>query len=171
MSNIKRLVLTFENCEYITIPGEYIGHFCVDKIGRKFVSLCPGYVSEMNAAGHVAFEVFEEADGLYDSFGKKSDKSIFGRICEYDDITSIEFTLEDKEGDEKKYSYYTRWMGDDDFVNPAQKSVVSKCGNLYVIIDKKNITKKDYFDSVFPERRINSEQIMKLYKKSCMNRG
>lgn len=140
---LKNITFTFENCEMITIDGKHIGNFLVDEIKTSIQRIACNAIMKMDIAKVIAIEIHKDANKSTHTFGRKL--MTFDRFLEYDDITSIEFALDDGNGNCTNYDYYVDWVGDSDMENEAQHSYVSKDNNLYVVIsDGKNI--EDYFD-------------------------
>ena len=138
---LKEITFVLENCDHITIDGKYIGEFLVDEINTSIQRISCNAILEMNVANVVVVEIHKDANKERHPFGVADWKCMaFDRLIEYNDITSIKFKLDDKD-----YSYYVDWVGDDDYENEAQSSYVSKDGHLYLVIAKdKGIP--DFFD-------------------------
>ena len=47
---LKQITFYFENCEYITIDGKYIGEFLADKISASVSRVTVDSVREMNVS-------------------------------------------------------------------------------------------------------------------------
>ena len=146
---LKNITFTFENCDMITIDGKYIGNFLVDEIKTSIQRVGCNAIIKMDIAKVIAIEIHKDANkerSSFDFWDCNDDKHmIFDRFLEYDDITSVEFTLDDGDGNCTDYNYYVDWVGDSDMENEAQHSYVSKDNNLYIVIsDGKNVD--DYFD-------------------------
>lgn len=155
-SGLKEITFIFENCEYITIDGKYVGDFLVDDIKTSFARIACNYIGKQVSADTFVIEIHKDANKERNPFNELDD-TVWGESHKHPtfnrfkgcDITSIEFVLE-KEVDEntmrtEKYKYYTTWTGDDWQINEAQSNYISKDGNLYVVIaeDKKV---EDFFD-------------------------
>lgn len=138
---LKNITFTFENCDMITIDGKYIGNFLVDEIKTSIQRVACNAIMQMDIAKVIAIEIHKDANKERYPLGcEDCTEMTFDRFLAYDDITSIEFTLDDTD-----YSYYVDWVGDSDMENEAQHSYMSKDNNLYIVIsDGKNV--EDYFD-------------------------
>ncbi|MGN5457063.1 MAG: hypothetical protein ACI4XN_13790 [Candidatus Kurthia intestinigallinarum] len=149
---LKEITFVFENCECITIDGKYIGDFLVEDIRTSIQRIASNAINKMDVAHIFAIEIHKDADKARHPFDFETDDgSVFNRFTSWDDITSIEFELVDKypeEGQEliiEHYNYFVHWVGEDNQENDAQKSYISKVGNLYIVIaDGKDI--EDFFD-------------------------
>ena len=144
---IKELTLIFENCEYVTIDGKYIGHFLVSDIKKSIERIAINSISEMTVAERIAMEIHKDADIPYNSFGMV-EPSTFDRITSFNDITSIEFILVDSDNNETKHQYYVMWDGDTEYNNKAQKTLISTNEHLYVVIDAARSV-EEFFDTEF----------------------
>ena len=148
---LKEITFVLENCDCITIDGKYIGDFLVEDIRTSIRRIACNAIDKMDIAHTFAIEIHKDANKERCPFGFVEDKELtFDRLISYDDITSIDFELiEDyvEEGEPiiEHYNYFVHWTGESDYVNDAQKSYISKSGNLYIVIsDDKNI--EDLFD-------------------------
>lgn len=138
LNRIKELELTLENCEIVSIPGKYIGDFCVRDI-RKEVSRC-------------AVNAIIERDLCYDFFCDIHPDANWGgafdRLMQWPDITQIDFSLvtddvwfgleEENDGNSQKYHFTLAWGGDDSESNPRQKTVLSAPGWLFIGVNDKS---------------------------------
>ena len=138
---IKEIELVFENCEVITIPGKYIGRFYVGNICKSLSRIAVNSTRMYETAKKIVIEIHKDAETQNRQFGTEGDDSTFDRILKWNDITSIEITLEDaynKENKEEHYVFCTDWIGDSEYENKGQKSKRSELGHLYIVITKKN---------------------------------
>ena len=148
---LKRITFVLENCDCITIDGKYIGDFLVEDIRTSIQRIACNAINKMDVAHTFAIEIHKDANKVRHLFGCEEDKELtFDRFTSYNDITQIELELTNdyvEEGQEpivEHYHYYIHWVGDDDYVNEAQKSYISNVGNLYIVVaDGKNI--EDFF--------------------------
>lgn len=148
---LKNIEFTFENCEVINIDGKYIGDFLVDDITTSIQRVCNS-IMKFDVAHTIAIEIHKDANKEHYILGQthiaEFKQTVFDRLSACDDITSIEFTLEewcDGELKDTTYSYYVDWTGDSEYSNEAQVTYQSKAGHLYILIkDKARLD--DYFD-------------------------
>ena len=109
-----------------------------------------------------AIEIFSDANVKRCQFGvTEFEQNTFERFIRHDDITSIEFILIDEYSEyktEKQFAYYVKWNGDD-FINNAQKSYLSKLGNLYIVISDN----ESVFD-LFDREDINDENYVQTIR-------
>ena len=150
---IKELTFGLENCECITVKGNTIGSFDITGIEKVVRRIACNEIRKYEAAKSIAIELFPEADTKYNSFGETSKSTVFKRLTDYADITSIEIEYDDGETDYFWVEYDT---GEYDYLgadNINQKTYISTQGNLYILIDEK----KALFD-VFPKDEIEDKE-------------
>lgn len=165
---LKEIGFYFENCEYISIDGKYVGYFLVDDIRTSIERIACNSIIDMKIPRTFAVEIHKDANIIHNPFGdKRYDKTKFERLMEYDDITQIDFTLVKSENDfdetvpsTKEISHHLNvsWKGNNDYSNEAQTSYLSKNGHLYIVISQdisfEEIIDKEYVDHEdydFPE--------------------
>ena len=171
VTKLKSISFSFENCEFITIDGKYVGEFLVDDLKTYFTRLGANCIEKMQKANTIAIEIHKDANVEYCPFGIEDIKgTVFDRFKEWNDITAIEFTLEDQylEDEEapssEEYCYFVDWVGDSDFVNDAQATYISKDGNLYIVIAK-DMGIENFFDL----EMINDSEAMDTYWDFLIN--
>lgn len=160
---IRKLELTLENCEVITIDGKYIGHFYAGDIRKEIARMACNWIGVEEICHSFCVEIHKDADKEYDQFGVESwPSATFKRLTEYNDITGITIYLydqydEENGNDESKdasYHYLVHWGGDDDnnCENPLQSSKIAKTGWLYITIgeDMK-------MEEIFPSEDVDDE--------------
>lgn len=163
---LKNITFVLENCDSITIDGKYIGDFYVGDIKREIKRIASNAICEMNITNNFMIEIHKDANvkrcDFFDVFSftdKENSHMTFDRFLECNDITSIDFVLEEESNDFdypcKAYSYYVNWVGDSDYVNEAQKTYLSKAGHLYIVISK-----EEYVSDFFDLEEINDEDEM-----------
>jgi hypothetical protein len=155
VTKLKSITFNFENCDYITIDGKYIGYFLVEDIRTSIERVAINAIMKMNTAYTFAIEIHKDANKERYAFGQidceRLKEITFDRFKAYDDITSIEFELEERYVDEgemphiEHYNYYVNWTGDSDYTNDSQTSYISDDGNLYIVIAQGK-TIEDFFD-------------------------
>ncbi len=152
---IKNLTLTFENCDRVTIDGKYIGDFLVDDLHTYFKRIACNSIAKIDYADTIAIEIHKDANKDRYQFDQTDypdwKQKTFDRITDYNDITSIEFEMEENNVEEDAmpkiecYQYYVDWIGDSEYGNDAQTSYISSDGNMYLVIAK-NKSIEDFFD-------------------------
>ena len=155
----KSITLVFENCETFKLPINAIGYFHIGAIRQEIDRIACNAIAKSEYADEVAIELYPECEKLCLSRFLGEDKTIFGRIIEYKDITHIEIEYEDGE----QYIAVDYDDGGNDYLgaeNVNQKVYLSSCGVLYIVIAAdKNIA--DYFS----EEYINNEDEINFSKK------
>lgn len=161
---LKNIDFIFENCDVISIDGKYIGDFLVDDISTSIQRIACNSIEEMTTAHTIAIEIHKDANRERYQFDQSQiehfKQMMFDRFVSYNDITAIEFTLEEVYGDvgkDHKYHYYVDWVGGSDYTNEAQVNYRSELGHFYIYI-KKGGSLFDYFD----KKLINDPEYMEF---------
>ena len=161
---IKSITLGFENCDVMKIDGKYIGYFVADDIKTSIKRIACNAVNKLDYVKILVIELHKDANKERYAFGIEDDEHkeyTFDRLRKYYDIVDIQIELYDDyetNGEVFTYSYYVNWTGESEYNNAAQKTYLSKCGNLYIVVsDNKDIW--DYFDL----KEINDKEYMKSY--------
>lgn len=154
ITKLKEITFTFENCDYITIDGKYIGDIFVEDIRTSIKRVACNCIEKYETTYGFAVEIHQDANQDRYEFDQthieEFKQKIFKRfVC--CDITNVEIILEEdyvekgKMPKTEKYSYYVHWTGDSDNYNESQIHYISKCGHLYLVIaNGKSI--EDFFD-------------------------
>lgn len=154
-SRLREITFTLENCDWITIPGNYVGSFCVTDIKKYISKRASNWTNEYEVAESFMIEIHECANTIYKPFNQiNENKTKFQRLMDWRDITQIDFEIEEswdgENASSKKYSYEVDWHEDDDCDNRYQKVYLSPSGHLYIVIS----AEKDIFD-VFNKEEID----------------
>lgn len=169
---LKYIEFVFENCDSIKIEGKYIGVFLVDNLETSIKRIACNSIDKIDVANTVVIEIHKDANKERYEFDQTHIEDFkqmtFDRFKEYGDITSIQFELEEDYVDEgqipcvEHYNYCVDWTGESEYTNEAQKTYVSKEGNLYIVIaDGKKID--DFFDL----EEIDDEECMDFHFDMC----
>lgn len=169
---LKYIEFVFENCDCIKIEGKYIGDFLVDNLSTSVKRIACNSIDKVKIANTIVIEIHKDANkGRYQFDQEDIDdfqQMIFDRLTKYNDITSIQFELEEtyiEEGQApciEHYDYYVDWTGDSEYTNEAQKTYLSKMGNLYLVIaDGKKM--EDFFDL----EKIEDDEYMDFHFRMC----
>lgn len=166
---LKYIEFVLENCDRIKIEGKYIGDFLIDNLKISIKRIACNSIDKIDVANTIAIEIHKDANKERYQFAQDHIENFkqmtFDRFKAYDDITSIQFELEENYVEEGQvpcrefYNYYVDWTGDSEYTNEAQKTYLSKEGNLYIVIangagiedffDLEEIEDKDYTDFHF----------------------
>jgi hypothetical protein len=148
MSNgINKIELVLENCESLIIEGKYIGDFIIDNIKTTITRQGCNYIGKYQYCEDLALEISSIANTNYPvPWGGMSDCTLFQRLSNHRDITSIKVYYDDIETPDVLYVEYEaeveNRLGSN---NIHQKSYISGLDNLYIVISKdKNIS--SYFN-------------------------
>ena len=144
MKFIKSIDIDLENCDYIHIEPEYIGHFDLANIQRDIWRCGCNALGDSLTAGDVAIEIFKEV-GDYHCFLDGKTESVIKRLTDYKDITSI--TIYYGGDNNEQETIYTVYDDEEIFGadNKYEKTYISELGNLYIVISKdKDI--EDFFN-------------------------
>jgi len=144
--------LIFENCDYITIDGKYIGNILVDDLHTCFRRTAYNAIEKVETANTFALEIHKTANkDRYQFADIDLKQKIFDRIKKYADIACVKFELEVylEEGNSRveHYEYYVNWVDESECEceNEAQTSYISYDGNMYIVIAKDKVI-EDFFD-------------------------
>ena len=81
---LKEIELQFENCEYVTINGKYVGEFLVDDIKKSFSRLGCNSIDEIDECAKFMIEFSDDANKIANAVGSSDWSShydnAFGRI-------------------------------------------------------------------------------------------
>lgn len=161
MKHLVSVRFVFENVESFEIEAKYFGFFHVGKIGDTIRRIACNAIEKLTYAHEVALEIYSEANVTYFPFGDEEEATTkFGRIMEFDDITSIVLTYDDGSEDDM-YTDYDQ--GDNDELgapNLYQHVLLSDLGNLYIVIGK-NMLLSDWFD----DEEINNDELIHFHKR------
>lgn len=169
---LKEITLVFENCDSITIDGKYVGNFLVDDTKTSVKRIACNAIEKIDICYTFAIEIHKDANKVRHAFEQTQiedfKEEIFTRISRFNDITSIEFELEEtyiKDGEMPRtevYNYWVDWAGDSEYANKAQTSYISTPGNLYLIIAKDKCI-EDFFNM----EEINNEKVTNFRFSMC----
>lgn len=166
---LKYITFIFENCDSITIDGKYVGDFIVDDIQTSIQRIASNAINKIDTANIFAIEIHKDANKeryQHDQIQIENFKQMtFDRFTSWQDVTSIEFELEDSYEEEERlehYDYCLNWFGDDKNLN--QKVYISKCGNLYLVVA--DSTSKKFCD-FFDGEMIDDKEYMDFHFDMC----
>lgn len=164
VTKLKNITFVFENCDYITIDGKYVGDFLVDDIHHQIARLACNHIGRMDIADTFVIEIHKDANierYELDQTHIESFKHMTFDRFKGNDITNIEFELEENYSEERlvpykeSYNYYVCWNADDEYENSYQSTYESDEGNFYIVISKDK-TIEDFFDL----KAINDKEYM-----------
>lgn len=132
LNNIKEIELCLENCTSVTIPYNDIQFMHIDNITKSLTVRHTSCKQKYNCYVTYNCECFEivilpsaNVNGKYNGYGE--DETVFSRLTQYDDITSIMITCEDG----TKENIYPKWSGQD--INCNQTTTIEE-DKLHIVI-------------------------------------
>lgn len=140
---IKELVIVLENCEVVYVPNQNIGVLEINDIKTGVFKYNSNAVTKDLSSDEVYIEVINPNSFKISSFSydeKEETPTCLERILKFPDITAI--TLEYDNNTNETISVL--WNEEDEYNNKYQKAVVSKNGNLHILISDKEL--KEYLD-------------------------
>lgn len=144
---VKYIELIFENCDWVRFT-EGVGHFHLGKFETSIDRIAMNSIRKHTLVKEVAMQISKDAKYQRDK-NFDDNTHIFERIVEWNDITHVDIGYEDG-SEESYYVDYVEPEGEEDMLgapNINQKSVISDCGNLYLVIDRDKAV-KDYFNDL-----------------------
>lgn len=159
MEWVKEIELVFENTDSIKLDPKFFGVFQIKNISKNISRIGSNCIAKYDTAHYVAFELFREANKPHYEFGMDScETTVFERIADAQDITSIEITYQD----DTKDIFYVDFNGE--YTNSNQDSYISKTGDLFVTI----IKDKEVFE-VFKKRKCDSKKCQDRWRSMLMH--
>ena len=154
LNKLKNITFVFENCDSITVNGEYIDDLFVDDIRTSFKRLAVNCITKLETAHVFAVKINTNANIERYQF-EQTDIEDFKQMT-FDrfllaDITSVELELEEDSPPDKnhtkseKYKFCVVWTDESDYYNESQVNIIDDNGNLYITIAKDKAI-EDFFD-------------------------
>lgn len=137
---VKDIELTFENIDYVVIPNRYFSIFSLQKVETSVSRVAVNAILRYQEAGFVTIKLNKEANSEFENFYTNIDlahykgDTLFERIINYNDITSIKLLYEDDSSEE----FAVAWEDekDNECRNKLQIATLDKDGNLCIRIGK-----------------------------------
>lgn len=157
MKEVESIELVLENCESITVKRKYIGDFWCDDITSTVARIAMNSISKYQKCKEFFLSLHKDADGIYNSFGSPSKSTVFTRLTDFPDITSV--NVKYKDGSEEMY--FVPWEDADESGsnNCYQTSFISKCGHIYIYIGERPMEEAIDLDM----ESLNSSECMDAY--------
>ncbi|MDR6779455.1 hypothetical protein J2W98_003735 [Paenibacillus peoriae] len=142
MKKLKEIVFGFENCESLSVDAKYIGNFSVTNVRKsiirhygdiRFMDICDTFSIVVNKNANTDYKVSVVEGNSYK-------QNTFDRLTN-GDIVVIDIVYDDDSKDE----IYVQWEGKSDYLNEAQKTYISKLGDLFIVISKEE-TVESFFE-------------------------
>lgn len=142
---VKSIELTLENCEVIRIDEKYIGNVWMNGIREELARIGCNYISTHKYCKEFFIEIRKDVKNKMSNvrFDKRTP---IERLTECADICTVRLIYDDKSYEDIDVPWDD---GSNDMINKYQDFYISKNGNLYLYVGKKNITKylDPYIDS------------------------
>ena len=155
---IMRVEFRLENCEFVSIEREHIGHMFIGEFERQITRQAYNYIEDMVIANKVIIEINVNANEKCLSSHRLEGCKPFDRLMAWNDITHI--AIISSNGNEEVFAVnYDE--GDNKGVlganNINQKTKTNNFGDLYIVIGE-NLD----IDEEFPDEDINDNEVVIL---------
>lgn len=135
--NLKELVISFDSLEQIRIDAADVVSFWFGNVTKEIYNDYNSVqIKERENVHDVRLFLRSEADKKY------KHETVFGRLCEYNDITSVELV-----GESETRRIYIIWDDLTNIVNNNQECCVLQDGVLAVFIGKNCRELVDFYSS------------------------
>ena len=163
MKNIKAIEFVFENCECITVDSKYIGDLLIEGFETKVRKFgVKDAIREYTSCERIDLIIYKDGNLTVESYGDKY--SVFDRILNWNDITSIYLKYED----DTEQEIFVPWDDENDYYNvcnnKAQSSFVSE-EHLYITINKDCQSVHDVYTDETVEYLNKNYRIHKIFMK------
>ena len=161
---IKKIEIVLENCEVITVDGEYIGDFSCDDIKHSIHRMGCNYIGESLVCKDFLMSIHRDC-ALNDTqefiMGSLNEKrNPLQRINNYRDITSIYIHFTDEKKEPKQI--YVKWNDDCEWSNYYQKTHINQFGDLFIVVSK-DLKFADVFDMEEIEDKESIDFMWEMY--------
>lgn len=150
MEKLERVTFVLADGKSISIDAKYLGTFVLDEISESYERGISFGIFRQKWANLLICEVYKLANA----------KNEFAQLLR-SDIAMIKLeTIQQNPFNRtlattKYYTYYTDWCQESDDSNDFQETMISKEGNLYIVISK-----NEYLEYYFPKKEINNHKLM-----------
>lgn len=150
MEELERVTFVLANGESVSIDKKHLGTFVLDEISESYERGISSGIFRQKWANLLICEVYKLANA----------KNEFAQLFS-SDITMIKLeTIQQNPFNRtlaatKYYTYYIDWCQESDDSNDFQETMISKEGNLYIVISK-----NEYLEYYFPKKEINNHKFM-----------
>ena len=150
MERLERVTFVLANGESVNIDEKYFGTFVLDEISESYERGISTGIFRQKWANLLICEVCKLANA----------KNEFAHFLS-DDIVKIKLeTIQQNPFNRtlsttKYYTYYVDWCQESEDSNDFQETLISKEGNLYIVISK-----NEYLEYYFPTKEINDHKLM-----------
>lgn len=150
MERLEKVTFVLANGESVNINEKYFGTFVLDEISESYERGISSGIIRQKWANLLICEVYKLANA----------KNEFAQFLS-SDIAMIKLeTIQQNPFNRtlattKYYTYYIDWCQECDDSNDFQETLISKEGNLYIVISK-----NEYLEYYFPKKEINNHKLM-----------
>lgn len=153
MERLEKVTFVLANGESVNINEKYFGTFVLDEISESYERGISSGIFCQKWANLLICEVHKLANA----------KNEFVQLLS-SDIAMIKLeTIQQNPFNRtlattKYYTYYIDWCQECDDSNDFQETLISKEGNLYIVISK-----NEYLEYYFPKKEINNHKLMEKH--------
>lgn len=150
MEKLERVTFVLANGESVNINEKYFGTFVLDEISESYERGISSGIFCQKWANLLICEVYKLAN-VKNEFAQLLGSDIVMIKLETIQQNPFNRTLSTT----KYYTYYIDWCQECDDSNDFQETLISKEGNLYIVISK-----NEYLEYYFPKKEINNHKLM-----------
>lgn len=151
MEKLERVTFVLANGESVSIDKKYLGTFVLDEISESYERGISSGIFCQKWANLLICEVYKLAN-VKNEFAQLLGSDIVMIKLETIQQNPFNRTLSTT----KYYTYYNiDWCQECDDSNDFQETLISKEGNLYIVISK-----NEYLEYYFPKKEINNHKLM-----------
>ena len=150
MERLERVTFVLANGESVNIDEKYFGTFVLDEISESYERGISTGIFRQKWANLLICEVYKLANA----------KNEFAQLLNSDIVMIKLDTIQQNPFNRtlattKYYTYYIDWCQEREDSNDFQETLISKEGNLYIVISK-----NEYLEYYFPAKEINNNKLM-----------
>lgn len=150
MEKLERVTFVLANGESVNINEKYFGTFVLDEISESYERGISSGIFRQKWANLLICEVYKLAN-VKNEFAQLFSSDIAMIKLETIQQNPFNRTL----ATTKYYTYYIDWCQEREDSNDFQETLISKEGNLYIVISK-----NEYLEYYFPAKEINNHKLM-----------
>ena len=150
MEEVERVTFVLAHGKSVSIDKKHLGTFVLDEISESYERGISTGIFRQKWANLLICEVYKLANA----------KNKFAHFLS-NDIVKIKLeTIQQNPFNRtlattKYYTYYIDWCQEREDFNDFQETLISKEGNLYIVISK-----NEYLEYYFPTKKINNHKLM-----------
>lgn len=150
MEKLERVTFVLADGKSISIDAKYLGTFVLDEISESYERGISTGIFRQKWANLLICEVYKLANAKneFAHFLSNDIVKIKLETIQQNPFNRTLFTT-------KYYTYYVDWCQEREDSNDFQETLISKEGNLYIVISK-----NEYLEYYFPEKEMNDHKLM-----------